>query len=45
MPDVQALSLFTFSVRLTRGRDIEAAFGQLSAAPRQSNTKRVALRG
>jgi 23S rRNA (adenine2503-C2)-methyltransferase len=33
------------TVRLTRGRDIEAACGQLAAAPRQSNTKRVALRG
>ena len=33
------------TVRLTRGRDIEAACGQLAAAPRQSKTKRVALRG
>ena len=33
------------TVRLTRGRDIEAACGQLAAAPRQSKTKRVAVRG
>jgi 23S rRNA (adenine2503-C2)-methyltransferase len=33
------------TVRLTRGRDIEAACGQLAAAPRHSNRKRVALRG
>jgi len=33
------------TVRLTRGRDIEAACGQLAAAPRQSNAKRVAVRG
>ncbi len=29
------------TVRLTRGRDIEAACGQLAASPRQSNEKRV----
>lgn len=33
------------TVRLTRGRDIEAACGQLATAPRQSNAKRVAVRG
>jgi 23S rRNA (adenine2503-C2)-methyltransferase len=33
------------TVRLTRGRDIEAACGQLASAPRQSNAKRVAVRG
>jgi len=33
------------TVRLTRGRDIEAACGQLAAAPRQSNEKRVTVRG
>jgi 23S rRNA (adenine2503-C2)-methyltransferase len=33
------------TVRLTRGRDIEAACGQLATAPRQSNEKRVAVRG
>jgi 23S rRNA (adenine2503-C2)-methyltransferase len=33
------------TVRLTRGRDIEAACGQLASAPRQSNEKRVAVRG
>jgi 23S rRNA (adenine2503-C2)-methyltransferase len=33
------------TVRLTRGRDIEAACGQLAAAPRQSKSKRVAVRG
>jgi 23S rRNA (adenine2503-C2)-methyltransferase len=33
------------TVRLTRGRDIEAACGQLAAAPRQSKAKRVAVRG
>jgi 23S rRNA (adenine2503-C2)-methyltransferase len=33
------------TVRLTRGRDIEAACGQLASAPRQSNVKRVAVRG
>ncbi len=33
------------TVRLTRGRDIEAACGQLAAAPRQSNENRVAVRG
>jgi 23S rRNA (adenine2503-C2)-methyltransferase len=33
------------TVRLTRGRDIEAACGQLAVAPRQSNENRVAVRG
>ena len=33
------------TVRLTRGRDIEAACGQLATAPRQSKAKRVAVRG
>jgi 23S rRNA (adenine2503-C2)-methyltransferase len=33
------------TVRLTRGRDIEAACGQLAAAARQSNSNRVAVRG
>jgi 23S rRNA (adenine2503-C2)-methyltransferase len=33
------------TVRLTRGRDIEAACGQLAAVRRQSNEKRVAVRG
>ncbi len=33
------------TVRLTRGRDIEAACGQLASAPRQSKAKRVAVRG
>jgi 23S rRNA (adenine2503-C2)-methyltransferase len=33
------------TVRLTRGRDIEAACGQLAAAPRLSNEKRVAVGG
>ena len=33
------------TVRLTRGRDIEAACGQLATAPRQSKEKRVAVRG
>jgi 23S rRNA (adenine2503-C2)-methyltransferase len=33
------------TVRLTRGRDIEAACGQLASAPRQSNEKRVTVRG
>jgi 23S rRNA (adenine2503-C2)-methyltransferase len=33
------------TVRLTRGRDIEAACGQLASAQRQSKTKRVAVRG
>jgi 23S rRNA (adenine2503-C2)-methyltransferase len=33
------------TVRLTRGRDIEAACGQLAAAPRQSNENLVTLRG
>jgi 23S rRNA (adenine2503-C2)-methyltransferase len=33
------------TVRLTRGRDIEAACGQLASAPRQSKEKRVAVRG
>ena len=32
------------TVRLTRGRDIEAACGQLATAPRQSKAKRVAVR-
>jgi len=33
------------TVRLTRGRDIEAACGQLAAAPRQPKSKRVAVPG
>jgi 23S rRNA (adenine2503-C2)-methyltransferase len=33
------------TVRLTRGRDIEAACGQLASAPRQSNVNRVTVRG
>jgi 23S rRNA (adenine2503-C2)-methyltransferase len=33
------------TVRLTRGRDIEAACGQLAAAPRPSGTKAVAASG
>jgi 23S rRNA (adenine2503-C2)-methyltransferase len=33
------------TVRLTRGRDIEAACGQLAATPRQSGATRVAARG
>jgi 23S rRNA (adenine2503-C2)-methyltransferase len=33
------------TIRLTRGRDIEAACGQLAATPRQSNANRVAVRG
>ena len=33
------------TVRLTRGRDIEAACGQLAATPRQSNANRVAVPG
>jgi 23S rRNA (adenine2503-C2)-methyltransferase len=33
------------TVRLTRGRDIEAACGQLAAAPRQSKENLVTLRG
>ena len=33
------------TVRLTRGRDIEAACGQLAAAPRHPKLKRVAVRG
>jgi 23S rRNA (adenine2503-C2)-methyltransferase len=33
------------TVRLTRGRDIEAACGQLASAPRQPKAKRVGVRG
>jgi 23S rRNA (adenine2503-C2)-methyltransferase len=33
------------TVRLTRGRDIEAACGQLAAAPQRSNMKPAALHG
>jgi 23S rRNA (adenine2503-C2)-methyltransferase len=33
------------TVRLTRGRDIEAACGQLASSSRQSKSKRVAVRG
>jgi 23S rRNA (adenine2503-C2)-methyltransferase len=33
------------TVRLTRGRDIEAACGQLAAAPRRPKSNRVAVRG
>lgn len=33
------------TVRLTRGRDIAAACGQLAAAPRQTKTNRVAVPG
>jgi len=33
------------TVRLTRGRDIEAACGQLAVSPRPSKSERVAVRG
>jgi 23S rRNA (adenine2503-C2)-methyltransferase len=43
--DVLVRARIPVTIRLTRGRDIEAACGQLATAPRQSNAKRVAVRG
>jgi 23S rRNA (adenine2503-C2)-methyltransferase len=43
--DVLVRARIPVTIRLARGRDIEAACGQLATAPLQSNAKRVAVRG